>query len=789
VANIDYRVNLSAAVFPMTVAKAGRSVIIPGPDQNFDRRIDAPGDNQRGSVGIPQILYGENILPTPDGLQSVGFKPRTAISLAASAIAAVTPVKVATITTTEVVSTGGTVLYASTGTDLSAWQKSGDNIPPGSYSTVTQAVNNFLLEISVGVTSVFPSYPWIKKAFDIGNPDNCSFEADITWSYSSITQSDVLIGLFTASGAVGLYVKLDYIANTIAFGSANDIQGTGFAAIDSDTPSSALTNTTQYRVEATLERTSSDPTDHTRLITVILKSSGGSTLATLTGMYTTALGTYCTFSYDSEMAVNSIQDTENFSLVIDNIDVTGDGVATTTTYTEYTGLASAYIAFRANNTAVWSYDLDTWDNYVVNVPVGFESPASPNKVSVANVRGVTYICVRRAATTKIYTAAVDTGANEIDITDITTTVDGTLPDGYSIDSILSIASSYNYLILCTGGTILWSSTTTPTDFAPSLVSGAGNEVPGNLKGDIAFLREHVSGFFIYSTKNVVFAQYTGNARYPWKFREVGGSGGFNLSTQISGDTNSAVQYGVNNTKFIQILSPDSAEIVAPEVTDFIERNTRWDLFNSATYAFSLSDATFSILPASKASTWFVLDRYLLLPYGMSDAATNLQWTFVLVYDSVLKRYGKLKFTFDFCLSDEENMFFIDRLTGAISRLYFDIHDQSLTGTTYQHNGIVVLGKFQYARSRWLSIERVDVETVQDRDVVAIADRQFACRILGTLDGKTFESAVTPYNNTPATSKKTVQFLAHKSCQNFALAFKGAFDMNSLQVQFHAEGDE
>lgn len=71
-AQISYRANLSTAVFPMTLSRAGRSVIIPGPDQNFDRRVDPQGQQQR-DASIPQVIYMENVLPTSNGYQSVAF--------------------------------------------------------------------------------------------------------------------------------------------------------------------------------------------------------------------------------------------------------------------------------------------------------------------------------------------------------------------------------------------------------------------------------------------------------------------------------------------------------------------------------------------------------------------------------------------------------------------------------------------------------------------------------------------------------------------------------------------
>lgn len=802
---IDYRANLSAAIFPMTVAKSGKSVIVPGQDQNFDRRIDAPGDTQRGSVGIPQVIYCENVVPTPDGFQSVGYMPKTAITIPASqTIGAIVPIRIATAEITETITTGGTILYNSTGTDLTAWEKAADNVPPNAVSGVEQDAsggnpsNNFeLFSVITGSvsTAYIPSYPWIRKSFSAGNPTNAGFEIDINFdvtgaSAASATSRKVVIGVFNNSANSGLHIVLDYSANTIAFGTATDILGTGFSATDSDTPSSSLALATWYRVEVTLTKVSGDPADQNRSVTVLLKNSGGTTIATLTGFYATALVEYCTLAFTSGMLPNDpLSGDVTLSLRADNIDVTGDGEATVTTTTEYTGIVTAYMAFFTNNTANWSYDLTSWDNYNVTEPGGFVSPTSINNISVAIVRGITYICVRESGATKIYSATVNTGTNTITLVDESATIENSLPSPYDIDSILGIVSSYNYLILYTPNEILWSSTTTPTDFAASLVSGAGNEIPGNLKGDITFCKEHVAGFFIYSAKNVIFAAYTGNARYPWKFREVGASGGFNYPIQVSGDTNSAVQYGLNNTKFVQILNTDSAEIVAPEVTNFLEKTTRWDIFNSTTYAFSLSDGTQALIDTDNPTVWFMLDRYLIVPYGLVDVSGVAKYSYCLVYDLLLRRYGKLKVTPDFCLSDEEAIYFINKTSGAISMLYYDIHDQVTGEGAYSHSGVIVLGKFQLARGNWLSVEGISVETLQNTDIVSLANRNFAIRILPSLNGKTFEAAVTPYRNTPVEDKDCDEYLASTHCQNFCIAMKGAFDLNGVSLSLQPEGDE
>lgn len=67
----SYRANLSASIYPMALSRAGRSVIVPQIDQNYDRRVDPTGEQK--TPGIPQALYLENVLPTVEGYQSVGY--------------------------------------------------------------------------------------------------------------------------------------------------------------------------------------------------------------------------------------------------------------------------------------------------------------------------------------------------------------------------------------------------------------------------------------------------------------------------------------------------------------------------------------------------------------------------------------------------------------------------------------------------------------------------------------------------------------------------------------------
>ena len=67
------RCNLSAARFPFVSTFHGRSVILPQHDINFQKSATFGGADQDRDVGIPQLFYLHNVMPTEQGYQSVGF--------------------------------------------------------------------------------------------------------------------------------------------------------------------------------------------------------------------------------------------------------------------------------------------------------------------------------------------------------------------------------------------------------------------------------------------------------------------------------------------------------------------------------------------------------------------------------------------------------------------------------------------------------------------------------------------------------------------------------------------
>lgn len=520
-AQIAYRGNLSAAIFPMTLADAGRTIIAPQADQNFDRRVDPAGEQK--DAGIPQAIYMENVLPTANGYQSVGFRARTVLPAKSAGVGAVT------------------------------------------------------------VNHAFVVADGVDEAVILAREGTAGYE--------------------------------DVISNNI------------------------------------------------------------------------------------------------------------------------------------NCSLAWQYQSGA------TVPTG-------DKHSIAQVRGTNYWCDR----TLLFTFAINTATKQVTFTDVSGSV-----TGITVANIKHICSSYNYLIaLLDDGSIAWSSTTTPTDFTPSLVTGAGSETPSGAANS-QFLVEHPQGFYIYCQNSVVFAQYTGNSRYPWKFIPVADAGGYTDSVQVSGSYLTDAQYGVDNSNKIQIISGIKAELVAPEVSTFLERKKYKDTFNYADNTFGYTSGTVN------AHLNYILDRYVVVSYGYTG---SLLHNYAFVYDTLLQRYGTLELDHAFILASASAVVFIPISQGSVPYTWsLDIYD---TNATFQ--AVLLLGKFQYIRSRNIKLEEVEIESAQDASRIT---QNFSLILFPSLDGKNFD---TPVTLTPTITHELITAPAHKTAKNHSLLLKGAFDVNTLQLKFTLAGD-
>jgi hypothetical protein len=842
-----YRANLSSAVFPMTIAKSGRSVIAPQNDQNFDKRVDSPGDNSKGSVGIPQAVYMENVFPTPDGFQSVLFAP-TGLPISIpnlETLNCVIPIKLATIisnteitTDVNVVDTGDTIenwtksnflnFQLANPYDTSTFPSLGDStlgsfeadVQNTIYTEVAESstegspsVNSYRLSHIMGETEVLSgSDPTaysarLTRSLEVTDSTTISFDYRVRFKSGVLYdrtldaaeaynfQKFMNIVVANTTSLAGLRITYNSVTGNLAIASCNGTVAQKLTPSPLFSTALTVAYDTWYRFEITVTLNSDD----TRSVEVIAKDNSGTLITTLTGLIsaTVSKGPICGFVLDSKTVLTEADfDTLNsYSLAPDKVyydEISIQADVGDLSFQVNSGITTLYLSFFSDDTVSASFSLDPYsEETVATLPAGFVSPKYEADISVATVRGSAYACIRFEGETKLYNISINS-SDEVVFTDITSAIAADLIEGYTINDIVTITSSFNYLILCTASRIFWSSTIVPTDFTESLITGAGSDIPNNLKGDITFCKEHIAGFFIYTTSNAVFAQYTGNSRYPWKFREIAGSGGFNYSTQVSGDTNTLFQLGITNSRNIQSVQPESAELIAAEVSDYLERGNTVDSFNYTTNVFTttyVEELGFNLTgtPDFVNRLWFVLDRYIIVPvYRQTRNGEDTVYPYAVVFDNLLKRYGKIKLDFSTIISDEKEIYFISYETGAIVKLSFDIHEQD---TVTSNRSVLILGKFQFIRNKFLDLEEIDIESVQESSYQSLTPTtiDFSLIVLRTLDGKNFLPAIIPTLKTsPAGQVRSYNL--HHTARNFCIGLKGKFDASTVQLVYHLAGN-
>lgn len=377
------------------------------------------------------------------------------------------------------------------------------------------------------------------------------------------------------------------------------------------------------------------------------------------------------------------------------------------------------------------------------------------KVTVAHINGVSYIyfanvgCYYYNFTTQLLVAQTLTGLTAA--------------------NVKGIVATSGYLLAWTATSIAWSSLVDPTDFTPSLITGAGGGTVQDIKGSITACAALTAGFIIYTTANAVAAASTGNTQYPFSFKELVSSGGLASLDLVSFAANAGNQFAYT-TSGLQALSLQQAQTIFPEVTDFIS-GAYFEDFDETTLTFTATNLTSTL----KKKLTVIADRYLIISYGMYSL------THALVYDLAEKRWGKLKLShvhcFEYTLLDPEvqetpkrSLAFLQP-SGAIQLVDF-----SFGSTTAK--GVLILGKYQYVRSRMLQLEEVRFENIKVGSTFNLYD-------LYSLKGKTLDGSVAGVLKDSSGLYRSYSF--HQVAMNHSLVMVGAFYAVSLSLAFNAHG--
>jgi hypothetical protein len=393
-----------------------------------------------------------------------------------------------------------------------------------------------------------------------------------------------------------------------------------------------------------------------------------------------------------------------------------------------------------------------------SIPTGAPSAASikGKRITTAFVSGITYIYFE-----KVGCYFYDWGTTQLVSVTLT---------GITAGDILGIAGNAGYLLCYSIDAIAWSSVIDPTDFVPSLETGAGGGSVEGVRGDIVAIEEVYGGLIVFARDNAVAASYSGNPRFPYNFTQITGCGGLIDPDNTAKDTGSGTIYAYT-TSGLQSVTLRNATTIMPEVTDFISGSLLED-FNELTNELYTIDASGTQLEKRLA---LIADRYLILSYGIGKL------THALYHDLSYKQFGRLKVDHVDCFEftsyssgavevPKKSIAFLGS-GGSIQILNSDINaDES--------NGVMILGKFQLVRSRLLQLQGVEFENVQTGDTFNLYD-------FPSHDGKTFLSPIEGY--LASSSGLTRKYNFHTTALNHSILCKGAFTAVSFILSFNVSG--
>ena len=414
-----------------------------------------------------------------------------------------------------------------------------------------------------------------------------------------------------------------------------------------------------------------------------------------------------------------------------------------------------YLAWANNGIAyVLLQGSTTWLELPATVPPTGFPLYSPEIVTIGTVNGVSYIFF--------------SGIGAFTFNEVTNSLDAVTLTGLTIADVLGVVATNGYLIAYTDQAIAWSSTIDPTDFVPSSVTGAGGGNVAGTEGAIIFCTSNSLGVLVYTTANTIAGTYTGNTQFPFKFRPVDDSkGGVSLDL-VAYEAKGPKQF-VYSKSGLQSITSQRAEAIIPEVTDFLA-GKRFEDYDEVTKLYTY----INLIDTMRKKIKFIASRYLVISYGVPP---NSSFTHALVYDTALNKIGKLKLdhvdVFEYIGNQteiaKESLAFL-LTTGEVKTLDF-----STPGVS---SGVLILGKIQASRTRFLTLLGVELENIASpSDTLSVSSQV-------TIDGKNFTTTEGTLKDSDTNYREYVFRVTGK---NHSLAFIGKFNLVTVLVRYFSAG--
>lgn len=431
----------------------------------------------------------------------------------------------------------------------------------------------------------------------------------------------------------------------------------------------------------------------------------------------------------------------------------------------------------------------------LTVKTGY-SPAN-SRVTYAYVDGFTFVCFSRLV-------ASDDSDMSIMVWDSATktlqpagALIANLP--YPIGEIDGISSSNGYLLIFSGLSVAWAGFNgTAFDYqiyANGAFTGAGWQTPEDIQAPITALISLPGGFVIFTGKNAIAANYNAQTLgTPWVFREIPNAGGLESYEQatVEGSRGTLVAY---TTAGLQTISLNSSEVDHPDVADFIATRLI-ERYNLESHEFTRGSTNLDFYV--KLSN--IANRYTVVSYGTFPGV----YSFALVYDNALKRWGKLRMVHRDCFYWNYGVVQGDLTYAALGDIPYDYPDlttyDATTGlsnaiTAAQHSlaflkasgeiviadwslslrnttdeAVAVIGRVQLTRTSNVQFNRTEIEGLQAGEVL----------VAPSYDGANLATPI------PLVTIQSDPLLRVDGglidCKNFNLIVQGTFNLSTVIIE-------
>lgn len=367
-----------------------------------------------------------------------------------------------------------------------------------------------------------------------------------------------------------------------------------------------------------------------------------------------------------------------------------------------------------------------------------------------------------------------------------------------------IASSNGFLLMWSGLSIAWAPFNgTAFDFTPyasGTFTGAGTQIPEDIQGNIRAVIALAGGFVMFTNRNAVAASYYAqNLASPWVFREVGDAGGLESYEQASVEGTLSRVYAYTTAGF-QLISLNSAESILPDIADFVAgrriERYRYDLHE-------LYQARTTLDFFTKIAN--VGNRYVVISYGTFPRI----FSYAIVYDLALKRWGKLRMVHRDCFYYSYGAETADVTYGMLGDVPYDHPDLGTYGdTTQQSNAltaaqhglaflketgevlianwsdqlrdtedvaVAIIGRVQLTRASHTQLNRAEIEGMESGSVL----------VQPSYDGFQLAPAeeMLEVASVPGFAVKGCMI----DCKNFNLVIQGTFSLSTIVLEATTAG--